>query len=73
MRDYIDLFNQHDAEQEALRKRLPCCVCGEPIDEDCAIHYGEDWYNEEHEECMSDFFDDIKSKFRQMVVLEDAG
>lgn len=32
MRDYIDLFNEHDREMQKIEDSMPrCCKCGQPI------------------------------------------
>ena len=70
MMDYIDLFNRHDAQQEALKKRLPCCNgCGEALDCDTALCIGDRWFCED---CKEEFYEICERLFTREVMLEDA-
>lgn len=43
--DPIADFNNWDREREKQKERLPCCEkCGEPIDQEDAVHLGDEWY-----------------------------
>ena len=45
IRDALDEFNEHEAENEKWLNSLPtCCECGEPIQQDTAVEIEGDWY-----------------------------
>ena len=61
MPDNYDLFAMHDAEQEKRLERLPVCeYCGEPIQQEKAIYYNDQWCCKEHE---WDLWQDIREDF----------
>ena len=53
--DNSDLFERHDAEQEAELRKLPvCCKCKEHIQQEEAVCYNGKWYCEDDEEHQED-------------------
>lgn len=66
MTDVYDLWAAHDAEQEAELQKLPICdKCKNPIQQESAVYYNDQWICEE---CESDFWQDIRSDFLEKVV-----
>jgi len=61
MIDNYDLFVQHDAEQEEQLKKLPVCDrCGEPIQQEKAVYYNDQWVCED---CEDEFWQSIREDF----------
>ena len=55
----------HEAYMDRLLSRLPCCDrCGEPIQQDKAVYYNNQWICAE---CEHDFWDDIREDFLEDV------
>ena len=49
--DNYDLWEMHDAEQEAELDKLPLCeICGQPIQQEQAIYYNDQWFCESCED-----------------------
>ena len=64
--DNYDLFVAHDAEQERKLEQLQICdCCGEPIQQEKAVYYNDQWCCEE---CESDFWSNIREDFLEKVV-----
>lgn len=58
-------FMKHDKEAEEKLARLPVCeLCGEPIQQEFAIYYADQWCCEE---CEHDFWKSIRSDFLEKV------
>lgn len=56
---------RHDAEQEEMLERLPVCeCCGEPIQQDKAIYYNDQWCCEN---CETEFWQNIRDDFLESV------
>lgn len=65
MKDNYDLWEEHDAEQERWLAKLPVCAkCKQPIQQEKAIYYNDQWICEE---CESEFWDDIRSDFLERI------
>ncbi len=61
MLDNYDLFEMHEAEQERKLARLPICdCCKEPIQQEKAVYYNDQWCCEE---CEWDFWQAIRKDF----------
>ena len=64
--DNLDRFERYDAEREAQLQRLPICEkCKNPIQQEKAVYYNDQWICEE---CESDFWKDIREDFLEIVV-----
>lgn len=64
--DVYDLWEQHDAEQERRLEELPVCeVCGEPIQQEKAVYYNDQWICKY---CEHEFWDEIRNDFLESVV-----
>ena len=64
--DNLDRFERYDAEREAQLQRLPICEkCKNPIQQEKAVYYNDQWICEE---CESDFWKDIREDFLESVV-----
>ena len=62
-------FAMHDAEQQEQLEKLPVCeCCGEPIQQEKAIYYNDQWCCEE---CESEFWKNIREDFLERVVEDD--
>ena len=56
---------RYAAEQEKKLMKLPVCeCCGEPIQQEKAVYYNDQWCCEE---CETDFWKDIRSDFLESV------
>ena len=71
MKDYHDLFDEHDArtaakEAEYERQAPKCCCCQEPILTNDAIYVDGEWFCKS-EECMKEFYSDMRSKYRRNI------
>lgn len=54
-------FDRYDAEQESRIEELPICeCCGNPIQQERAVYYNDQWCCEE---CEHDFWQDIREDF----------
>ena len=54
-------FVRHDAEQQAKLDKLPVCeCCKEPIQQEKAIYYNDQWCCEE---CEEEFWQNIREDF----------
>ncbi len=54
-------FERYDAEQQAKLDKLPICnCCGEPIQQEKAVYYNDQWCCEE---CEDEFWQDIREDF----------
>lgn len=59
--DNYDRFEQYEAEQERKLARLPKCdKCGEPIQQERAVYYNDQWICEY---CEEDFWREIREDF----------
>ena len=59
--DNLDLFERHDAEQEARLRKMPiCCKCKEHIQQEEAVKHKGKWYCED---CEDYAWDKIKKEF----------
>ena len=59
--DPVADFHNHDAEQERKLARLPvCCICQEPIQQEKAVYYNDQWVCGEHE---WEFWQNIREDF----------
>lgn len=64
--DNYDRWASHDAEQERQLQKLPICdKCKNPIQQEKAVYYNDQWICEE---CESDFWNDIREDFLESVV-----
>ena len=64
--DNLDLFERHDAEQERKLQKLPVCdKCKNPIQQEKAVYYNDQWICEE---CEFDLWNDIREDFLESVV-----
>ena len=62
-------FKRHDAEQQAQLEKLPVCeICKEPIQQEKAIYYNDQWCCDE---CSNEFWDSIKEDFMERVCEDD--
>lgn len=58
-------FERYDAEQQKDLDRLPvCCCCEEPIQQEKAIYYNDQWCCES---CEDQFWQDIRIDFLERV------
>ena len=59
--DNYTRWEQHDREQQAKLDKLPICdCCQEPIQQEKAIYYNDQWCCEE---CESEFWQNIREDF----------
>lgn len=59
--DNYDLFVQHDAEQQRALEDLPVCsCCKEPIQQEKAVYYNDQWVCED---CEGKFWQSIREDF----------
>ena len=66
MLDNYDMFEIYDAQKEKRLKKLPiCCKCENPIQDEKAIYYNDQWCCEE---CETDFWNNIREDFLESVV-----
>lgn len=67
--DPIADFMRRDAEQQKwLDKRPVCDGCGEPIQEQQAFYYADEWFCMEcEEECKESVWEDIRSEYLVQV------
>ena len=66
LEDNLDRFERYDAEQERQLQKLPICdKCKNPIQQEKAVYYNDQWICEE---CESDFWNDIREDFLESVV-----
>ena len=71
MKDYHDLFDEHDAKMEAemeryIREAPRCCYCKEPILDNDAIYVEGEWYCRD-EECMNEFYSNMRIKYMREI------
>lgn len=65
MKDNYDLWVEHDLEQERWLESLPVCEkCKQPIQQEKAIYYNDQWICED---CESEFWEDIRSDFLERI------
>ena len=63
--DNYDLFVRHEAEQEKKLAELPVCeICGEPIQQEKAVYYNDQWICEE---CEAEFWESIREDFLESI------
>lgn len=63
--DPVADFARYDAEQEKALQKLPICeCCGNPIQQEKAIYYNDQWCCED---CEFDFWHDIREDFLESV------
>lgn len=63
--DPIRDFLRYDAEQEEKLANLPeCTICGNPIQQEKAVYYNDQWCCEK---CESDFWQGIRDDFLENV------
>lgn len=68
--DPIRDYEAYEREQSAELDSLPCCDrCGEPIQQERAVYYNDQWICED---CEADFWDDIREDFLEPVETDDA-
>ena len=75
MKDYLDMFDSHDADMERRLEdyedeRPKCSCCGEVIMEDFAICIDDEWFCEDKDcrkEAMEAVFDKVKNQYRVCV------
>ena len=61
-------FERYDAQKQEELDELPVCsCCGEPITQDVAIYYNDQWICRD---CESDFWQDIRSDFLESVAAD---
>ena len=61
MLDNYDLWKKHDAEQEKILEELPVCeICKEPIQQEKAVYYNDQWCCRE---CEPEFWENIREDF----------
>lgn len=66
--DNFDMWKRHDAEQEARLEKLPVCeLCKQPIQQEKAVYYNDQWACKE---CEHEFWDNIRDDFLEET-LED--
>lgn len=66
MLEVYDLWERHDREQEKWLDSLPVCdICGEPIQQEKAIYYNDQWVCRD---CEHDFWDEIREDFLTKVM-----
>lgn len=62
-------FARYDAEQEEQLEKMPVCeCCGEPIQQEMAIYYNDQWCCGE---CESDFWQNIREDFLERTIQDD--
>ena len=71
MRDYIDLFNEHDdkleAEAQAYAEEAPrCCCCSKAILDEDALCVDGRWYCDD-KSCVHEFYMDMEAKYRKSI------
>lgn len=67
--DPIADFDRWQAEQEEELEKLPICeCCGQPIQQEYAVYYNNQWCCED---CESDFWNDIRDDFTVRVDEDD--
>lgn len=63
--DPIADFERNEAEKEEWLMKLPTCsCCGEPIQQEKAVYYNDQWCCKD---CESDFWQDIREDFLESV------
>ena len=63
--DPIADFERHDAEQSKKLANLPLCsICNEPIQQEKAVYYNDQWCCEE---CEEEFWQGIRGDFLEDV------
>lgn len=63
--DPIADFEAYDAEQSKKLESLPLCeICGEPIQQEKAVYYNNQWCCEE---CEAEFWQGIREDFLEDV------
>lgn len=59
--DPVSDFERWDAEQERKLESLPvCCICDEPIQQEKAVYYNDEWCCED---CEDEFWQNIREDF----------
>lgn len=71
MRDYIDLFNEHDAKLEAAERAYAeeaprCCCCSKAILDEDALYVDGQWFCDD-ESCVHEFYMDMEAKYRRSI------
>lgn len=62
-------FERHDAEQQAQLDKLPVCkICQEPIQQEKAIYYNDQWCCKE---CEGEFWQNIREDFLERTIQDD--
>lgn len=62
-------FANHDSEQQAKLEKLPICeICKEPIQQEKAIYYNDQWCCKE---CEDEFWQNIREDFLERTVEDD--
>jgi formylmethanofuran dehydrogenase subunit E len=65
IRDNYDMWEQHDREEQAKLDELPVCeICQEPIQQEKAIYYNDQYCCEE---CEREFWQNIREDFLEEV------
>lgn len=60
-------FHAYDSEQERQLEKLPICEkCKNPIQQEKAVYYNDQWICEN---CESEFWEDIREDFLEVVML----
>lgn len=60
----LDAERYFEQQDERLNVLPVCEVCGEPIQQEKAVYYNDQWCCED---CESDFWNDIRSDFLESV------
>lgn len=64
--DNYSLWERHDNEKEKWLESLPVCEkCKNPIQQEKAIYYNDQWICED---CENDFWQDIRADFLEKVL-----
>ena len=65
MIDNYDLFVAHDRKQAEWLEKLPVCdKCKNPIQQEKAVYYNDQWICED---CEEEFWKDIRADFLEYV------
>lgn len=67
--DPVKDYERYAAEQERELQKLPVCeCCGEPIQQEKAVYYNDQWICKD---CEIDFWKDIRTDFLETVTEGD--
>lgn len=64
--DNYDLWEAHDRKKEKMLEDLPICeICGEPIQQEKAVYYNDQWCCRD---CEEEFWREIREDFLERTL-----